>query len=240
MTTKLASVARSNLLNSPRTMFTMFVSCALLVSPYLARDLAPPSTIASVTSFVQCTCDAARITCPGQFKIHASLDTVPYSAIAFSVTSRTLTFITSSNSSIQSSTAFVSAGLISFERATRSPSTEIMARMVTSSLNSTSLTASKHFFMKGWIFKGSLASDRISSSSSFDRKKNRGKASFFVSRKSFKPFSTTSRSWFAERKSSSKSGIKGASMAFGLSRINPTNRRQLRSMVINAAPSVGI
>mmetsp|Transcript_9298 Transcript_9298/g.39087 ORF Transcript_9298/g.39087 Transcript_9298/m.39087 type:complete len:235 (+) Transcript_9298:233-937(+) len=221
-------------------MFTMLVSCPLHFSPYSASFFAPPCSMAAVTSAVQCTCDAARTTWPGHSRIHRSRGFVTYSATAFSVTSRMDTFMTSSNSSIQHSTAFVSAGSISLLSGTRSPSTEIIARIVTLSVNSTSFTASKHFFMNGWIFSGSFASERISSSSSLDRKKNRGNASFLVSRKSFRPFSTTSSSWFAACKSSSRFGISGASIAAGRSRIASTSRRQLWSIFMNAAPSVGI
>lgn len=45
-----------------------------------------------------------------------------------------------------------------------------------------------HFLTKGCTLNGSFASDRISSSSSFERKKKRGKASFLVSRKSLRPY----------------------------------------------------
>ena len=70
MVTSADIVARSSLVNSPRTMLTMLVSCTLDFSPYSFKE---PATMASVTSLVQCTCDPAMTTCPGQSKIHSSL-----------------------------------------------------------------------------------------------------------------------------------------------------------------------
>jgi hypothetical protein len=47
--------------------------------------------------------------------------------------------------------------------------------MTSSSLKSRVCRPSKHFFMCGWTLVGSLVSERISSISSFERKKKRGK-----------------------------------------------------------------
>lgn len=63
---------------------------------------------------------------------------------------------------------------------TTSPSAEIMAVMSRLCWNSSRLIPSKHFFKWGCTRNGSFVSDRISSISSFERKKNRGNAILFT------------------------------------------------------------
>ena len=61
-------------------------------------------------------------------------------------------------------------GLKVLTSCTLSPSAEIMAVTVRSSSNLILLMPSKIFFRKGWTRRGSLVSDKISKSSSFDKK----------------------------------------------------------------------
>ena len=67
---------------------------------------------------------------------------------------------------------FALAGTILLENGTVSFSLLIMPTISCSSVNSSLAMPSKHFFKWGWTRNGSLVSDRISSSSSLDRKKN--------------------------------------------------------------------
>mmetsp|Transcript_2479 Transcript_2479/g.8840 ORF Transcript_2479/g.8840 Transcript_2479/m.8840 type:complete len:210 (+) Transcript_2479:320-949(+) len=196
--------------------------------------------MASPVALVQNTCEAPSTICPGQSRIHFSRGVVGYDATDSPITFWIESFMTSSNSSIHFSTAPVSAGSISFARGTTSPSTDTIFVMVTLGVNSTSLIASKHFFMKGCTLSGSLASDRISRSSSFERKKKRGKASFLVSRKSLRPFSTTSSDWFAAVRSSSRDSMRATRMMSGSVFTLSMIVRHVLSMSRNAAPSLGI
>jgi hypothetical protein len=65
-----------------------------------------------------------------------------------------------------------SAGIICPLNDTISCSAEIMPVITCSFVNCRRLMPSKHFFKYGCTHKGSFVSDRISSSSLFDRKKN--------------------------------------------------------------------
>mmetsp|Transcript_11854 Transcript_11854/g.45913 ORF Transcript_11854/g.45913 Transcript_11854/m.45913 type:complete len:595 (+) Transcript_11854:200-1984(+) len=237
MVTSAEMVARCNLVSSPRTMFTMFVSWVLDLSPYA---LSPRSTMALVTSSVQCTCDAPMTTWPGQSKIHSSRGFSVYETTDSRVTFSRESFMTSSNSSIHFSTAPVSAGSISLHNGTLSPSTDTIVFMVICSVNSTFWTASKHFFINGCTRSGSFPSERISRSSSLERKKKRGNAIFLVSRKSLRPFSTMSSCLLDSSKSSSKFSTFGASTALGAAWTTSMIRRHVVSIVLNAAASVGI
>jgi len=58
------------------------------------------------------------------------------------------------------------------ENGTRSFSDDIIPMMSFSAVKSSFAMPSKHFFRCGWTRSGSFVSDRISSSSSLDRKKN--------------------------------------------------------------------
>mmetsp|Transcript_62799 Transcript_62799/g.198888 ORF Transcript_62799/g.198888 Transcript_62799/m.198888 type:complete len:424 (-) Transcript_62799:2007-3278(-) len=82
-----------------------------------------------------------------------------------------------------------------------SPSSERMAVMsALPGWNSRVEMASKHFFKCGCTLVGSFVSERISSISSLERKKKRGKAMRLTSRYEARPFWISSRSWFASRK----------------------------------------
>ncbi len=67
---------------------------------------------------------------------------------------------------------FALAGTIFCTNGTVSFSEDIMPTISCESLNSNLAIPSKHFFRWGWTRSGSFVSDRISSNSSFDRKKN--------------------------------------------------------------------
>ena len=109
-----------------------------------------------------------------------------------------------------------------------------------SSLKFRSFMDSKHFFTNGCTFFGILPSDRISSSSSFDRKKKRGKVIFFVSRNALSPFSTTSSCSLADWRSPSRLWNPATVMMCVWALTFCMMSRQMRSISRNAAPSLGI
>ena len=90
-------------------------------------------------------------------------------------------FIRASTSPSQTST--FPSGYIDLSNGTVSPSRDVMA-VISSvfSLISSDMTASKHFRRWGWTARGFFVCERICSSSSFERKKNRENASRLVSR----------------------------------------------------------
>lgn len=64
------------------------------------------------------------------------------------------------------------AGWILLTKGTTSPSADFIPTISCCSVKERRLMPSKHFFKWGWTLNGSLVSDKISSSSSFERKKN--------------------------------------------------------------------
>lgn len=75
-------------------------------------------------------------------------------------------------SSHRSTRPFASAGMILRGKSTFSFSADSMATMTFSKLKVSWAIPSKHFLRWGWTRRGSLVSDKISRSSSLDRKKN--------------------------------------------------------------------
>ena len=73
---------------------------------------------------------------------------------------------------------FASAGTILWTKRTCSFSADSMPRMTVSELKVNWAMPSKHFLRCGWTRRGSFVSDRISSNSSFERKKNLQKTCF--------------------------------------------------------------
>ena len=119
-----------------------------------------------------------RTTYPGHFCIHCVLG-VAVSAKQFLVVSCSVEIIVFSISSSHFSTlpflspSFTSIGLFIV---TFSFSDEIIAPTSDALVKSSSATPSKHLLMCFYTFMGSFVSARISSSSSSERKKNRGKS----------------------------------------------------------------
>mmetsp|Transcript_31101 Transcript_31101/g.92588 ORF Transcript_31101/g.92588 Transcript_31101/m.92588 type:complete len:265 (-) Transcript_31101:1501-2295(-) len=240
ITTSAPHVARSKLVSRPRTRPTMRLSCSEHFSAYAARPLEPPVRIASVTSRVQYTCEQLSTSWPGHSRIHCALSALAYASSASPATLCSVRRMSDSTSSSQRSTAPVAAGLTVSTNGIFSPSTETMPEISPSVSNVSSLTASKHFLTNGCTFSGSLASDRISSSSSLERKKKRGNAIFLVSRKSLRPFSTTSSDVLQATRSSSRPSNSATSVITGCSDTAAMMRRHVASISRNAEPSRGI
>ena len=131
-----------------------------------------------------------RTTMPGHWTIQSILGVCEYASIPLAVTSWTDSNMAASTSTSHFSTdPFAFAGSTLFLKGTVSFSTEDIPVISILGPSNTSLsTPSKHFFMWGCTLVGSLVSERISSISSFDRKKNLGKKSLFFSRYAARPF----------------------------------------------------
>mmetsp|Transcript_6333 Transcript_6333/g.12262 ORF Transcript_6333/g.12262 Transcript_6333/m.12262 type:complete len:211 (-) Transcript_6333:3186-3818(-) len=194
----------------------------------------------SVTSFVQYTCEQFSTNWPGQFKIHLLRSPLAYASSASPATLWSVRRMTDSTSNSQRSTAPVAAGFMDSMNWIFSFSTEVIPLISPDRSKWSSLTASKHFFTNGWMRNGSFASERISSNSSFDKKKKRGNAIFLVSKKSFSPFSTISSSLLHCCRSSKRPGKSATSIIRGFACTFAMIRRQMESISLKAAPSLGI
>ena len=108
-----------------------------------------------------------------------------------------------------------------------------------SSVNSSVEMPSKHFFRWGCTRLGSLVSERISSISSLDRKKKRGKATRLTSRYDASPFWMVSSSWLASSSRARRSLSRAMVMHSGFWLVLRITSRQMASTVLNMAPSSG-
>mmetsp|Transcript_50952 Transcript_50952/g.163048 ORF Transcript_50952/g.163048 Transcript_50952/m.163048 type:complete len:243 (-) Transcript_50952:91-819(-) len=195
--------------------------------------------MARVTSRVQKIWLTLSTTCPGQSRIQSLRGLVGNASTLFLCTVWREACICSWHLSSHCSTPLDSPlGSTSLSNGTFSPSRETMPVIMSSSSNTSSFTASKHFFTKGWTFRGSLVSERISRSSSLERNQKRGNAIFFVSRYVLSCFSISARDLECSRSCSRVSSeicrIPGALRVFSMS------SRQNMSMTWKASPSLRI
>mmetsp|Transcript_62800 Transcript_62800/g.198892 ORF Transcript_62800/g.198892 Transcript_62800/m.198892 type:complete len:287 (-) Transcript_62800:2989-3849(-) len=122
-----------------------------------------------------------------------------------------------------------------------SPSSERMAVMsALPGWNSRVEMASKHFFKCGCTLVGSFVSERISSISSLERKKKRGKKSRFFSRYAASPFWMASRSALHSISLSRRSRSRAMGITSGASEVRVMMSRHWLSTSWNFWPSSGI
>ena len=152
----------------------------------------PPFSMASSMAMTQVIWFTVNMVWPGQFLNHCLRSILKNSSQARSIDrARDFFMIVSTSTNHFSTLPPESLGLIilwshwSYVNSNLSPfggGASSAARILRSGSKSRCAIPSKHFFMWGWTFVGSLVSAKISRSSSLDRKKNRGKANRFVSR----------------------------------------------------------
>ena len=140
-----------------------------------------------------------------------------------------------------STAPLASATEMGFIKGTSSSSSEIMAVMRKSSPSNLSFaTPSKHFFRCGCTRVGSFVSDKISSISSLDRKKKRGKNKRFFSRYAESPFWIASNRMLHSSRRSSRSLSLPIAMTSGASLVAFMMSRHSLSTWRNFSPSSGI
>mmetsp|Transcript_30416 Transcript_30416/g.76132 ORF Transcript_30416/g.76132 Transcript_30416/m.76132 type:complete len:214 (+) Transcript_30416:454-1095(+) len=167
-TTSAASVLRCSLVSCPRTFSTMSISWS--AHRFWCAGMVPVLSASSVCD-VQYRDPMHSTTCPG----HSIIQSVRL-AVAYAAEERTHTSATVSRCALSHSMSHFSTlppadfGLKVVLKAIFSPSSESMAVTSRSGWNSSWLMASNTFLRNGCTRSGSLVSDRISRSSSLDRK----------------------------------------------------------------------